>query len=285
MRADLGSRSSADPQPSLPRFVLRSEAAAVRFKGESQAIGGRHLDMAGCAAFAGMKARSSTPCPCSPWQPPTPEAARLSRFLSTAPEGETAAGRITPEAKPRKDLTMTKIARSSRASARVIPLRKGTTLEMIRLACPDTAQAQRISESFGLAILDSDGIRDLHERVVIGTADALRDGLSDRAMQIHLQRIVGAYVGSAHGAGQFYSRAVTEAREATAKLANDSRDEDRDGPVGFDSQAQRKREFAADMDAQAATRKKGRSPASAHSDRAGGGDENPTASELATEGR
>ncbi len=36
-------------------------------------------------------------------------------------------------------------------------------------------------------------------------------------MQIHLQRIVGAYVGSAHGAGQFYSRAVTEARDATAK--------------------------------------------------------------------
>ncbi|APO70445.1 hypothetical protein IE4872_PC00430 (plasmid) [Rhizobium gallicum] len=36
-------------------------------------------------------------------------------------------------------------------------------------------------------------------------------------MQIHLQRIVGAFVGSAHGAGQFYSRAVTEARDATAR--------------------------------------------------------------------
>lgn len=131
---------------------------------------------------------------------------------------------------------MTKPARSSRASARVIPLRKGTTLEMVRLACPDAAQAQRISESFGLAILDSDGIRDLHERLIIETADALKDGLSERAMQIHLQRIVGAYVGSAHGAGQFYTRAVTEARDATAKLANDGRDEDLDGPVGFDSQ-------------------------------------------------
>ena len=145
---------------------------------------------------------------------------------------------------------MTKTARSSRASARVIPLRKGITLEMVRLACPDAAQAQRISESFGLAILDSYGIRDLHERFIIETADALRDGLSERAMQIHLQRIVGAYVGSAHGAGQFYTRAVTEARDATAKLANDSRDEDLDGPVGFDSQAQRKREFAADMGVQ-----------------------------------
>lgn len=118
---------------------------------------------------------------------------------------------------------------------------------MVRLACPDSAQALRISESFGLAILDSGGIRDLHERLVIETAESLKDGLSDRAMQIHLQRIVGAYVGSAHGAGQFYSRALSEAREATAKLANDVRDEDLDGPVGFESQAQRKREFAADM--------------------------------------
>jgi hypothetical protein len=118
---------------------------------------------------------------------------------------------------------------------------------MVRLACPDAAQANRISNSFGLATLDSDGIRDLHEQLIIETAQALKDGLSERAMQIHLQRIVGACVGSAHGAGQFYSRAVTEARDATAKLANDRRDEDLDGPFGFDSTAQRKREFAADM--------------------------------------
>ena len=141
---------------------------------------------------------------------------------------------------------MTKTARP-RTGARVVPLRRGTTLEMVRLVCPDTHQATLISESFGLAVLDSDGIRDLHERLIIETADALREGLSDRAMQIHLQRIVGSYVGSAHGAGQFYSKAVTEARDATSKLANDIRDEDLDGPVGFDSQAQRKREFAADM--------------------------------------
>lgn len=142
---------------------------------------------------------------------------------------------------------MTKTTRTSRQSARVVPLRKGTTLEMVRLCCPDAAQASLISESFGLPVLDSDSIRDLHEKLIIETADALGEGLGERAMQIHLQRIVGAYVGSAHGAGQFYSRAVTEARDATAKVANDARDEDLDGPVGFDSAAQRKREFAADM--------------------------------------
>lgn len=142
---------------------------------------------------------------------------------------------------------MARKAANSHATARVVPLRKGTTLQMVRLACPDAAQCTLIAESFGLPVLDSDGIRDLHEKFLVDTAAALGEGLGERAMQIHLQRIVGAFVGSAYGAGQFYSRAVTEARDATAKAACDDRDEDVDGPVGFDSAAQRKREFAADM--------------------------------------
>lgn len=142
---------------------------------------------------------------------------------------------------------MTKTNRATRQTASVIPLRKAASLEMVSLCCPDAAFAENIAEVFGLPVLDSSGIRELHERMIIETADALGEGLGERAMQIHLQRIVGAYVGSAHGAGQFYSRAVTEAREASSKLANDMRDEDLDGPVGFDSAAQRKREFAAEM--------------------------------------
>ncbi|MEK1897840.1 MAG: hypothetical protein AAAB20_32005 [Rhizobium sp.] len=128
---------------------------------------------------------------------------------------------------------------------------RATTLEMVRHACPDSAQAQRISESFGLAVVDSDGIRELHRAQLIESAAALKDGLAERAMQIHMQRIVGSFVGSAYGAGQFYSRSVTEARDLTTKLSNDDRDEDLEGPVGFDSRAQRKREFAADIGLQA----------------------------------
>ena len=146
---------------------------------------------------------------------------------------------------------MTSNARPSRQSGKIVQLRKGASLEMVRLACPDSAQASLISESFGLPVIDSDGIRELHHKIIVDTADALNEGLGDRAMQIHLQRIVGSFVGSAHGAGQFYSRAVTEARDATAKGSNDSRDEDLDGPVGFNGAAQRKREFAADMGLQA----------------------------------
>ncbi|ESW67086.1 hypothetical protein NKL07_01065 [Mesorhizobium sp. C280B] len=146
---------------------------------------------------------------------------------------------------------MSSSTRSTKTKAGVVQLRKGTTLEMVRLCCPDGNQAALISESFGLPVLDSDGIREFHERSLSDGADTLSEGLSDKAMQIHLQRIVGSYVGSAFGAGQFYSKAVTEAKDATAKLANDTRDEDIDGPVGFDSKAQRKREFAAEMGLQA----------------------------------
>lgn len=189
---------------------------------------------------------------------PDPEPPGLRRFLSTAPKDRPARG-PEPLRKAEKEIIMAEPATSSRQSthsanrpaARVVQLRKGATIDMVRLTCPDEAQALKIAESFGSAILDSDGIRDMHERLIVETATALSEGLGERAMQIHLQRIVGAYVGSAHGAGQFYSKAVTDARDATAKGSSDNRDEDLDGPVGYDSAAQRKREFAADMGIQA----------------------------------
>lgn len=90
---------------------------------------------------------------------------------------------------------MAKPATSNRSNARIMQLRKGATLEMVRITCPDAAQALRIAESFGTAIVDSDGIRSLHERLMVETADSLSEGLGERAMQIHLQRIVGAFVG------------------------------------------------------------------------------------------
>ena len=148
-----------------------------------------------------------------------------------------------------KDIDMAPLNRTAHKSRPAAP--RATTLDMVRHACPDTVQAVRISESFGLSLIDSDGIRELHRQQLIDSADALKDGLGEKAMQIHMQRIVGSFVGSAYGAGQFYSRSVTEARDLTAKLSNDFRDEDLSGPVGFDSRAQRKCEFAADMGLQA----------------------------------
>jgi len=239
--------------PVFPAGLLRSEPAADPFKAalRRDAAGARRSRQGWPAFRAGLLAPLVRKPTLLAWQAPDPEASSFRRFSLTAPAGKTGTGPDRPKGIARKDCFMSSSTRSTKTKARVVQLRKGTTLEMVRLCCPDANQAALISESFGLAVLDSDGIRDFHERTLIESADTLSDGLSEKAMQIHLQRIVGSHVGSAYGAGQFYSKAVTEAKDATARLANDMRDEDRDGPVGFDSAAQRKREFAADMGIQA----------------------------------
>src|SRR3546814_4994338 len=45
------------------------------------------------------------------------------------------------------------------------------SLEKVRLSCPDTTQASKIATSFGTAVVDSDGIRSLHERLIVETAE------------------------------------------------------------------------------------------------------------------
>jgi hypothetical protein len=67
---------------------------------------------------------------------------------------------------------------------------------------------------------------------------------------MHFQRLVGALVGSAVGAGRFYSAKVSEARAATSRAA-DGGDDEQGAPIGLESKAQRTREFAADMAMQA----------------------------------
>ena len=241
------------PSPLFPAGLLRSEPAAGPFKAAIAPRSGRNpADLGKAGPRPAQGPVKNWPRlvrkPASlAWQGPDPEASSFRWFLSTAPAGKTGRGPDHLKGIARKVSSMSSSTRSPKSKARIVPLRKGTTLEMVRLCCPDGNQAALISESFGLPVLDSDGIRDFHQRSLIEGADTLSEGLSDKAMHIHLQRIVGSYVGSAYGAGQFYSKAVTEAKDATAKLANDIRDEDLDGPVGFDSNAQRKREFAADM--------------------------------------
>jgi hypothetical protein len=93
--------------------------------------------------------------------------------------------------------------------------------------------------------VDYDTIREATEEQVGRSAQALQPTVSETAMRIHLQRVVGAFVGSAHGAATFYGSKVTQARDLTSKLANDDRDEDRDGVYGFETKAARARTFAA----------------------------------------
>ena len=119
--------------------------------------------------------------------------------------------------------------------------------------CPHQGLANNLSRTFGLESLDMLHVRTTTDQSIRDGAAALADTLNERALAMHLQRIVGSFVGSAYGAGKFYSEKVTQARDLTAKIANDDRDEDRDGVSGFDSKATRARSFAGEMGIQAAT--------------------------------
>ena len=66
------------------------------------------------------------------------------------------------------------------------------------------------------------------------------------------ERDIGdGFVDSACRTGELYDAKVAEARRANAKLHCDDRDEDLPGVAGFDSRAQRTREFAARLAMQA----------------------------------
>jgi hypothetical protein len=125
--------------------------------------------------------------------------------------------------------------------------RKSITFEMVARLAPHHGLADNLVRTFGLEPVDYDSIRDATKEHVARTADAFGTALNEKALQIHLQRVTGAFVGSAFGAAQFYGTKKSAAMELTSKLLNDDRDEDREGPLGFESKAERARLFAAEM--------------------------------------
>ena len=129
--------------------------------------------------------------------------------------------------------------------------RQTYTIEYASSVCPHEGLASNLASTFGLNAVDAATIREATEELIVRSANELRDNLNDKAMQMHLQRVVGAFVASACGAGQFYGQKVTQARDLTTRLGNDDRDEDRGGPYGFDDRAARTRLFAAETGLQA----------------------------------
>ena len=125
--------------------------------------------------------------------------------------------------------------------------RRSITFEMVARLAPHNGLADNLVRTFGLEPVDYDSIRDTTKEHVVRTAEAFGTALNEKALQIHLQRITGAFVGSAYGAAQFYGTKKSAAMEFTSKLLNDDRDEDREGPGGFESKAERARLFAAEM--------------------------------------
>ena len=131
------------------------------------------------------------------------------------------------------------------------PVRQAITLELVNRLTPSESKAEGMSATFGLEPVAHASIRENTEEHVVRMANELRDNLNDKAMAIFLQRIVGSFVGAAHGAAVFYGSKKSDALALHSKLLNDARDEDRDGASGFESKAARAAAFAAEMGLQA----------------------------------
>lgn len=142
-------------------------------------------------------------------------------------------------------------ATTNTAASRSRTARPAITFEHVARLAPHQGLADNLVRTFGLEPVDYDGIRDATRQHVAGTAEVFGAALNEKALQIHLQRITGAFVGSAFGATQFYGTRKSAAMELTSRLLNDERDEDREGPAGFESKAERARLFAAEMALQA----------------------------------
>ncbi|MDA8249465.1 MAG: hypothetical protein M0Z28_09810 [Rhodospirillales bacterium] len=148
-----------------------------------------------------------------------------------------------------KDQIMaTKTAQKTAAkpAPRIASSRPAITLALVAAHAPTEVHAEKMSAAFALDPVDYHGIREATEEHIGLSAKVLQPTVNDIAMRIHLQRVVGSFVSSAHGAANFYQTKVSDARTLTARLANEDRDEDREPIYGFESKAARARQFAAE---------------------------------------
>ena len=136
-------------------------------------------------------------------------------------------------------------------ATRKSPVRQAITFELVKAHAPHAGLAENLSRTFGIDPVDYAAILEATEEHIALSAKALQPTLNDKAMEIHLQRVVGSFVSSAYGAATFYGTKVTQAKDLTMKSQNDDRDEDRGGVSGFESKAERARQFAAEMGLQA----------------------------------
>ena len=108
---------------------------------------------------------------------------------------------------------------SQTTSARRSEQRQLFTLEYATALCPHQTLADNLSRTFGLEPVDRAVIREAIEEHTVRSANALVDNLNEKAMQIHLQRVVAAFVGSACGAGLFVSiRGAPPTRDPSGTL-------------------------------------------------------------------
>ncbi len=156
-------------------------------------------------------------------------------------------------AKPAKGKQPVKAAAKQAPVARMAApqgQRTVVTFETAARICPNEAVATKISRLYGFDEVDYHAIREATEEHLALSAKILGNNLGerpDKALEMHMQRIVDGFVRSAHGAGNFYDGKAAQARDATSAIAN----EDRNGIDGLQNRAQRACEFAAVVGLQA----------------------------------
>jgi hypothetical protein len=128
-----------------------------------------------------------------------------------------------------------------------------TLADVLRLA-PDDDRMALIANHFGFDIPDVAELTGLGSNAVRDQYDALSPilvfqcrGEDDfRAMKMHLDRVVDAYVRSAYGAANFYESRRQIAKDAKDRWANEHRDEDRMGVDGGENRSDKLVRIAAE---------------------------------------
>ena len=134
----------------------------------------------------------------------------------------------------------TKTARPVRQDAS----RDVVTIDTARRLAPTDDVATKICKVYAKDMVEQDAIAQVTHDSLLAQSAAMP--LTDKNREMHFQRIVGQYVGSAVSAARFYDAKRQTVRDMASKF-NADRDEDRDGPSGFDTKLERAQDFAAEM--------------------------------------
>ena len=131
-------------------------------------------------------------------------------------------------------------------------VKQAITIELVRRMAPDTAMAEKIGATFGLDVPDCETLADATQEHLVALAETVGEAMGEKGLKIWADRIVGGFVGAAHGAARFYEDKAEAAREMSNRLRENHRDEDRDeyegrSYSGFETKAQFARRFAAEM--------------------------------------
>ena len=84
-------------------------------------------------------------------------------------------------------------------ATRKSPVRQAITFELVQAHAPHAGLAENLSRTFGINPVDYAAILEATEENIALSAKALQPTLNDKAMEIHLQRVVGSFVSSAYG--------------------------------------------------------------------------------------